>query len=112
MNAGGLGTFLGGYFTKKFELSCSGTIKFCIICCIIATFFSGCFLISCPNLNFAGVTIPYKTSLNSYSEVIKEKHSSLTYLPLHNLENPCNSNCKCSKEVYEPVSTILVGFKY
>ncbi|XP_070496427.1 solute carrier organic anion transporter family member 4A1 isoform X3 [Chironomus tepperi] len=103
VNAGGFGTYLGGYFTKKLKLNCSGTIQFCIICCIFATIFSGCFLISCPNLSFAGVTVPYKASLNSYSEIKKENHSNLTRSPLYNLESSCNSNCKCNKKVYEPI---------
>lgn len=104
VNAGGLGTYLGGYFTKKLKLKCSGTIQFCMICCIVSTIFSGCFLISCPNLNFAGVTKPYKTWLNSYSEPTEGNNSSLTLRSMYNLENPCNSHCKCNKLVYEPVS--------
>lgn len=75
-----------------------------MICCIVATIFSGCFLISCPNINFAGVTKPYETWLNSYSEPNEGNNSSLTLPSMYNLENPCNSHCKCNKLVYEPVS--------
>lgn len=74
-----------------------------MMCCILATIFSGCFLISCPNLSFAGVTMPYKLSTNSYSEPAIEKQSDFGAL-INNLESPCNNHCKCNKKVYEPVS--------
>lgn len=57
--AGGGGTFLGGYLVKKFNLTCAGIIKLCLITTLIATLFTICFFLSCPNLVFAGVTATY-----------------------------------------------------
>lgn len=57
--AGGGGTFLGGYLIKRFNLPCSGILKFCLLATASCIAFTLCFVLNCPNLNFAGVTIPY-----------------------------------------------------
>ncbi|XP_065357343.1 solute carrier organic anion transporter family member 4A1 [Calliphora vicina] len=92
--AGGGGTFLGGYLVKKFNLNCSGIIKMCLMVTTIATAFTSCFLLSCPNLQFAGVTTPYERG------VIK---TDLTVASSFTLEANCNTNCSCSKLLYDPV---------
>ncbi|CAM6001385.1 unnamed protein product, partial [Sphagnum balticum] len=86
--AGG-GTFLGGYIVKNKK--CAPIIKFCIICTIIALFLTLAFVISCPNLKFAGVTspYPYETQLRDSSDI--------------QMESPCNSNCSCSQKDYNPI---------
>lgn len=59
MPAGGGGTYLGGYFVKKFQLKCSGVIKLCVYATLAAVVFTVSFFLSCPNLAFAGVNYPY-----------------------------------------------------
>jgi organic anion transporter 4A len=58
--AGGGGTFLGGYLVKRLNLHCAGIIKFCVAATLIGVTFSMSFFLSCPNLEFAGVTEPYR----------------------------------------------------
>lgn len=109
VHAGGIGTYLGGYAVKKFMLCCSKTIKFCMISSLIAAIFTVCFLLSCPNINFAGVTSVYDRSnfeLNQIAENnLKQLLSPKTISS--NLEHNCNSQCKCSETNYEPVSIYL-----
>lgn len=58
--AGGGGTFLGGYLIKRFNLTCSGILKFCLFATAACIAFTLCFALNCPNLDFAGVTVPYQ----------------------------------------------------
>lgn len=58
--AGGGGTFLGGYLIKRFNLSCSGILKFCLFATTACIAFTLCFALNCPNLDFAGLTVPYQ----------------------------------------------------
>ncbi|KAL0268937.1 UNVERIFIED_CONTAM: hypothetical protein PYX00_010711 [Menopon gallinae] len=83
--AGGGGTFLGGYLVKKLDLKCAGIIKLCIVSTIVSIAFISCFLLSCPNLKFAGLNTPYTGS----DEI--------------SFTADCNSDCKCSLLNYEPV---------
>lgn len=99
--AGGGGTFLGGYLVKKWNLSYVGIVKLCLAVTAIAVLLTGCLLLKCPNLSFAGVTAPY-TGL----EV--ELPSLSLSLPLNKsnpLESTCNQNCGCSR-FYNPVCGI------
>jgi len=57
--AGGGGTFLGGYLIKRFNLPCSGILKFCLLATAACIAFTLCFALNCPNLDFAGLTVPY-----------------------------------------------------
>ncbi|XP_034101180.1 solute carrier organic anion transporter family member 4A1 [Drosophila albomicans] len=88
--AGGGGTFLGGYLVKKLNLACGGIIKMCLLATVVATFFTSCFLVSCPNAAFAGVTTSYVPTLQANP------------LPI-SLEAPCNANCGCSRSNYDPI---------
>uniref|UniRef100_A0A1A9ZVS2 Solute carrier organic anion transporter family member n=1 Tax=Glossina pallidipes TaxID=7398 RepID=A0A1A9ZVS2_GLOPL len=92
---GGGGTFLGGYLVKKFDLSCGDIIRLCLIATTIATAFTSCFLLSCPNLDFAGVTIDYHKNQTS--------EASLNAMQL---EDACNANCSCNRDIYDPVCGI------
>lgn len=102
--AGGGGTFLGGYLVKKFNLTCSGIIRMCLISTIFGAMFTVCFFISCPNLQFAGVTSSY-TSLHGKTKntvsigdvVINPKE------PVFRLDDECNRICSCSREHYDPI---------
>jgi organic anion transporter 4A len=81
------GTFLGGYIIKRYDLKCAQIIKFCISCAFISMGLTMAFLISCPNMNFAGVT-------NSYPN---ENKTDLS------IDSNCNANCSCSVYLYDPI---------
>lgn len=104
--AGGGGTFLGGWFVKRFNLTCAGIIKMCLIATIFATIFTGCFVLTCPNLTFAGVTASYHQPHTM--TVLEARQSDITqttaYIsPYYNLESTCNSRCGCSRLNYDPI---------
>lgn len=116
--AGGGGTFLGGYLVKKFNLTCAGIIKLCLIATIIATLFTVCFFLSCPNLTFAGVTAPYASAATAPAGVSSSSSEARTSAadqrllhhsstPLHphsfSLESGCNGKCSCSRRAYDPI---------
>ncbi|XP_017111436.1 solute carrier organic anion transporter family member 4A1 isoform X1 [Drosophila elegans] len=89
--AGGGGTFLGGYLVKKWNLACSGIIKMCLMATVVAALFTTCFLVSCPNPKFAGVTTGYNLRARSDPPVLLAE---------------CNSNCGCSRRNYDPICGI------
>ncbi|KAJ0182819.1 hypothetical protein K1T71_002188 [Dendrolimus kikuchii] len=84
--AGGGGTFLGGWLVKRWRLACAGIIKLCVGATLIAAAFTLCFMLSCDDYPFAGVTVPYKS----------------TPKPL-GLISECNNGCSCSDAPYAPV---------
>ncbi|EDW77984.2 uncharacterized protein Dwil_GK24772 [Drosophila willistoni] len=88
--AGGGGTFLGGYLVKKWQLACNGIIKMCLLASLIASLFTFCFLVSCPNPPFAGVTTAHDHTRSSS----------------FNLEAKCNENCGCTRSNYDPICGI------
>lgn len=57
--AGGGGTFLGGYLVKRLDLKCAGIIKLCIFSTVVSMIFISCFFLTCPNMKFAGLNVPY-----------------------------------------------------
>ncbi|XP_013417999.1 solute carrier organic anion transporter family member 4A1 [Lingula anatina] len=87
--AGGGGTFLGGYFVKRFDLKCRGIIKLCILTTIMSLLLVLIFLVQCPNGKFAGVNTAYVNSSTSISSV--------------NLTDSCNTDCGCPRENYDTV---------
>lgn len=99
--AGGGGTFLGGYLVKKFNLTCAGIIKMCLLATIIGAFFTVSFFISCPNLRFAGVTSPYTTT---HSGLVNVKSNLMGQY--YQLANECNGMCSCSRQNYDPICGI------
>ncbi|XP_029156847.1 solute carrier organic anion transporter family member 4A1 isoform X2 [Nylanderia fulva] len=86
--AGGGGTFLGGYLIKRFNLSCSGILKFCLLATAACIAFTLCFALNCPNINFAGLTVPYQNITRKISL---------------SLENICNNGCGCSRLQFDPI---------
>lgn len=100
--AGGGGTFLGGYLVKKFNLTCAGIIKMCLIAMMLGTTFTVCFLFSCPNLRFAGVTSPYIRN-NVASAIDIGVGGIESNLNRFHLDNECNSKCACSRQNYDPI---------
>ncbi|XP_020709154.2 solute carrier organic anion transporter family member 4A1 [Athalia rosae] len=85
--AGGGGTFLGGYLVKRWNLQCAGILRFCLIATAACIVFTMCFALSCSNLKFAGLTVPYHQ--------VGRKPPSL--------ENPCNAGCGCSTTEFNPL---------
>ncbi|KAL7985647.1 hypothetical protein Chor_004217 [Crotalus horridus] len=87
--AGGGGTFLGGFLVNKFKLRCSGIIKFCFLCTMSSLLAIFIFFTDCPNMPMAGVT---------------QMHDGSILLQGHlNLSDPCNMECHCLRETYNPV---------
>lgn len=87
---------------KKLNLTCSGIIKLCFFATLFATVFTFCFILSCPNLTFAGVTAPYFSKRHTSEPSYKTDfhlHSKFSY----DLENLCNTKCGCSRLNYEPI---------
>lgn len=100
--AGGGGTFLGGYLVKKFNLTCAGIIKMCLIATMFGTIFTVCFFISCPNLKFAGVTSPYQKD-DAAAIDIGAGIETNALAHQFELNNECNSKCACSRQNYDPI---------
>jgi hypothetical protein len=107
--AGGGGTFFGGYLIKKLKLSCSGTMKFCMIVTMFAALLTVCFFLSCPNLHFAGINDSYQLNQSQVLDVEKFERYTDGSVSDFNLENYCNKPCSCSRENYEPVRLNLIS---
>ncbi|XP_072018409.1 solute carrier organic anion transporter family member 4A1-like [Amphiura filiformis] len=88
--AGIIGPLLGGYLLKRYQMTVSQTLKFCAVCLVISGLISIGFLLTCPDVPFAGVTTVYENSTIKYSE------------DQFNLTASCNSLCKC-EDAYDPV---------
>lgn len=87
--AGGGGTFLGGYLVKRFSLNCAAIIKLCILGTALGVLCTLSFVISCPNVAFAGVTRGYGDNATSLSTPM--------------LGSSCNAGCHCEGAAYNPV---------
>ncbi|KAL6482638.1 hypothetical protein MHYP_G00075100 [Metynnis hypsauchen] len=95
--AGGGGTFLGGYIVKKLNLRCRGIIRFCMLCAMVSLLAIFIFLLHCPNVPMAGVTMPY------HSSPFYTQPNSNSSFAGGNLTVGCNADCHCVKEHYNPV---------
>ncbi|XP_050730182.1 solute carrier organic anion transporter family member 4A1-like isoform X2 [Eriocheir sinensis] len=87
--AGGGGTLLGGWIIKRLHLSCSGILKMCIIFSVVCVLSCLTFVISCPNIDFAGVNVEYGNRSTSPSAP--------------SLIASCNQQCGCQDVAYSPV---------
>ncbi|XP_068228926.1 solute carrier organic anion transporter family member 4A1 [Palaemon carinicauda] len=87
--AGGGGTLVGGWLVKKLQLRCSGILKMCIIFSFFCLLSCLTFVISCPNIDFAGVSVDYK--------------NRTTIPDVPNLNASCNSECSCEYVPYDPI---------
>ncbi|XP_075991572.1 organic anion transporting polypeptide 26F isoform X2 [Anticarsia gemmatalis] len=86
--AGGGGTFLGGWLVKRWRLACAGIIKLCVGATVIAAAFTFCFVLTCDDYPFAGVTVMY----NSPSVPGADRLTAM-----------CNTDCACAHAPYSPV---------
>ncbi|XP_030830824.1 solute carrier organic anion transporter family member 4A1 [Strongylocentrotus purpuratus] len=85
-----IGCIVGGLIVRYFKLEFKGMIKFCIGVLTISLAALFVFIISCPNVDFAGVTVEYD-------------NKSLPFTGDEgNLTAPCNADCHCSND-YDPV---------
>nr|XP_039271213.1 solute carrier organic anion transporter family member 4A1-like [Styela clava] len=82
-----------GVIISKFSLSVTGILKLMICCGIFSALCSLGFFVHCPDINFAGGTVPYINETIMYSP-----------------ESSCNEICGCSTDHYEPVC--LDGITY
>lgn len=96
------GTFFGGYLVKKFNLTCSGIIRMCLLSTVVATCFTVCFFISCPNTHFAGVTGPYRLQSDNV-ETNTKRPLDYSASDRFALDSECNSMCRCSRANYDPI---------
>ncbi|CAJ1055087.1 solute carrier organic anion transporter family member 4A1 [Xyrichtys novacula] len=102
--AGGGGTFLGGYIVKRLNLRCRGIIRFCMMCATVSLLANFIFLIHCPNLPVAGVTTPYQTDHQpDQSQYLQNQFQQQLSSPQVSLSAHCNSDCKCVRDLYNPV---------
>ncbi|XP_071502460.1 solute carrier organic anion transporter family member 4A1-like [Diadema antillarum] len=84
-----VGALVGGWVIQKLDLRFKGLVGFGIVC-VVACLASSCvFLLKCPNVPMAGVTVSYK---NSSAPV-----NSGT-----NISAACNAACDCGSG-YDPV---------
>ncbi|XP_041473854.1 solute carrier organic anion transporter family member 4A1-like [Lytechinus variegatus] len=83
------GALIGGWIIKRFDLKFKGLIVFAIICTVGCLGASCTFLLKCPNVPMAGVTVPY---LNSSDDLALH----------HNITAMCNKECNCERS-FEPV---------
>ncbi len=91
--AGGGGTFLGGYLTKRLRLTRSGVIKMYLYCQLVAIPFQFGYFFSCPNPPFRGVNEQYALA----------SEDGLGLDAPHNFSSICNAGCGCSRFKYNPV---------
>lgn len=59
--AGGGGTFLGGYMVKKWNMRCRDIVRVCVACTAASLVTTFVFLVHCPDVPMAGVTVPYRS---------------------------------------------------
>ncbi|CAH1774950.1 unnamed protein product [Owenia fusiformis] len=82
------GQFLGGYLSKRFKLKVKGMLRLCLgstIVCFVLVF---SFIAKCKPANISGINVSYFnfSTIDEASLIV-----------------PCNQNCNCTSESYEPI---------
>lgn len=103
--AGGGGTFLGGYLVKKWNLSYTGIVKLCLVVTAVSVLLTGSLLLKCPNLSFAGITVPYAGHELEIPSLPSAAFAPSLNSSTKDLQSSCNQNCGCSR-FYNPVCGI------
>ncbi|KAK3594365.1 hypothetical protein CHS0354_014072 [Potamilus streckersoni] len=93
--AGGGGTFLGGYLVKRFDLHVKGIIRLCLGVTVAVLGTALAFLVYCPNVAFAGISLDYGSTLKNGT--LYESFEKA------NLIATCNQKCHCTEDLYKPV---------
>ncbi|XP_078692987.1 solute carrier organic anion transporter family member 4A1-like [Branchiostoma floridae x Branchiostoma belcheri] len=86
-----IGTLLGGYLVKRFELQVRGIMKMCTLLTLMTMASLLLFLINCEDVSMAGVNTGYHNSSNASTP--------------GSLMTECNARCArdCSRGQYQPV---------
>ncbi|XP_078611244.1 solute carrier organic anion transporter family member 4A1-like isoform X2 [Branchiostoma floridae x Branchiostoma japonicum] len=82
-----IGTLLGGYLVKRFELQVRGIVKMCTVLTLLTMVSLLMFLIACEDVSMVGVNTAYHNSSHSPTSLI----------------DGCNARCECSSDQYQPV---------
>ncbi|XP_073418444.1 solute carrier organic anion transporter family member 1C1-like isoform X2 [Dendrobates tinctorius] len=89
--AAAVGMFLGGLLMKKYKLGMLSTSKLVFTCFFVAYIMSmSVFVIGCDNGEVAGITVSYN---GSKLDTLGDGH----------VFSPCNANCTCSTQQWDPV---------
>ena len=83
----GVGTILGGWIVKRFNMSCDQILSFCKWTTLLGILVLPAFLVPCDNVTYPGINAPYPVD-NSQA---------------NGLKTSCNSDCSCIDEEYYPV---------
>lgn len=87
-----VGNFLGGFIIQKFNLQVKGDLIVAIITSAASVPLTFIFFFYCKKLDVAGWNVPYD-----------ENSSNRTSMNGLNFHSPCNENCNCRADLYEPV---------
>eukprot|EP00058_Branchiostoma_floridae_P020586 XP_002606076.1 hypothetical protein BRAFLDRAFT_125100 [Branchiostoma floridae] len=82
-----IGTLLGGYLVKRFELQVRGIVKMCTVLTLMTKVSLLMFLITCDDVSMVGVNTAYHNSSHAPTSLI----------------DGCNARCGCSSDQYQPV---------
>ena len=93
----GLGTFTGGYITKRLKLTRSQVIKMYIYCQAITVPCALAMMFYCNSENFAGVNVPYPVSS------IPVRLQPDRILVPEDLQMKCNEKCSCDLKDFSPI---------
>ncbi|XP_073525131.1 solute carrier organic anion transporter family member 1B3-like, partial [Phyllobates terribilis] len=89
--AAAVGMFLGGFLMKRYKLGFLSTSKLVFACFFVAFIMSlSVFIVGCENGEVAGITVSYNGS-------------KLDTLGDGRLFSPCNADCTCSTQQWDPV---------
>ncbi|XP_071507212.1 solute carrier organic anion transporter family member 4A1-like [Diadema antillarum] len=84
-----IGCLVGGLLVRCLKLDFRGMVKFCIVCLTVSLLSLLIFITSCPNIDFAGVTVTY----DGKTEYTMDEA---------NVTAACNVDCQC-QDNYDPV---------
>eukprot|EP00057_Strongylocentrotus_purpuratus_P033129 XP_790304.3 PREDICTED: solute carrier organic anion transporter family member 4A1 isoform X1 [Strongylocentrotus purpuratus] len=88
VSAGIVGSIISGVLMKRLNLSVKGLLKLSVICAVVSLGSQFVFLFPCPNIPFAGVTVPYGSSQGTLNNT--------------DISAPCHGSCACPN-TFDPV---------
>jgi len=94
----GIGTMMSGYVIQKFRLSCSRTIKFCIMLLVASLLFTPMYFIYCDHDELVGIETDYPESHSFFKNMTRRSTKNE-----YSLDATCNNQCVCSDTEYRPV---------